>query len=130
MWRKEILETAETDARRLQVSMATLSQILKTANERESTPEEILASANRFAVQLQPTDVFATTPVTGRGYKCSFSPSRVPCEPKSVFAPHYLRAVRNSLCALTLLMIIGIRTRPPFGPCTLLRIESFKDPAV
>ena len=52
MWRKEILETAETDARRLQVSMATLSQILKTANERESTPEEILASANRFVVQL------------------------------------------------------------------------------
>ena len=124
------LEAETGDAGRLQISMATLSQILGTANERKSTPEEILASANRFAVQLQPIDIFAATLPTGRGYKYSFSPSRGPCEPKSIFAPRYLRAVRNSSCALTLPMMIGIRTRLPFGRCTLPRIESFKDPAV
>ena len=74
--------------------MAMLSQILGTANERESTPEEILASANRFAVQLQPIDVFAAILLTGRGYKYWFSPSRGPCELKSGFAPRYLRAVQ------------------------------------
>jgi hypothetical protein len=114
----------------VQVSIATLSQILGTANERESTPEEILTSANRFAVQLQPIDVFAATLLAGRGYKYSFSPSRSPYELKSVFSPRYLRAVRNLSCALTLLIMIGIRTRLLFSPYTLPRIESFKDLAV
>jgi hypothetical protein len=59
--------------------------------------------------------------LTGRGYKCSFSPSTDLCESNCVFILHYtayFRTVRNSSCPRILVKMIGIRTRLPFGPYT------------
>jgi hypothetical protein len=66
--------------------------------------------------------------LTGRGYKYSSRPRQIHVNRNLYLLlakASYLCAVHNPSCPPNSLKTIGIRTRLTFGPCTLLRIESF-----